>query len=206
MSELALIENSPAQLSETGLSLPENLSHDEWVAVGGQLGRAHKASAWWIGDWINHGERKWGEIYTEAERITGLSYKYLAHCASVARHFRDRSRNLSWTHYYRAMPLTDAEEWLARAEEEGWSVRQLLEAIHGAPQKRLMPARRHKGVIDEAKKFVSVTDYWQREMTDALTPPEAKKQLTILRKAEAALAEVIEAVEYRAATLHDFNH
>ena len=31
----------------------------------------------WIGDWLNYGERKWGEKYKEALEKTGYDYQTL---------------------------------------------------------------------------------------------------------------------------------
>jgi hypothetical protein len=59
MSELAQIEGQlqlPGMFTPTGLNLPPDLSHDQWLEIGGFIARAHRAVAWWIGDWINYGE------------------------------------------------------------------------------------------------------------------------------------------------------
>lgn len=210
--QLVVSEEIIEGATETALFLPVGINENEWAEVGEKLGRAHRASAWWIGDWINYGKTKWGEKYEEAERITGLSYAYLSQCAAVARRFEfvERSTKLTWTHHFKAKSLAEPEKWLARAENEEWSVRDLVEHAHSAPRTAVFPTRRHAAVIDAAAKLVTTarphgqTQVWVREMTDDLTPPEAKKQLTILKNAASVLAEVIAAVEYRAATPHRF--
>lgn len=206
--QIAIVESADYEIvpgaTETALVLPENMSEAEWRTLGDQLGRVSRASAWWIGDWINYGSARWGEKYEEAEALTGLSYQYLARCSAVAKRFMDRSINLSWSHYHKAYGLPDAEEWLGRADDEQWSVRELIERTATEPRTRIMPVKRHGEVVKTADLIVRLCDRWDKELTESLSPPEARKQLAILRKAQDRLAEVIEAVEYRAATLHTF--
>ena len=61
----------------------------------------NRAVQWLIGDWLNLGEGKWGELYDEAERITELSYQYLANCRWVADkvQFSARAEKLSFKHH-----------------------------------------------------------------------------------------------------------
>lgn len=194
--------------TETGLVLPDGISEREWANVGESLGRAHRASGWWIGDWINYAESKWGEKYDEAQEITGLSYDHLRHCATVAKKFQigDRSPNLTWSHYNRAKALPNADEVLALAEAENWSVRDLQEHARpsGTPLRKISPKNRHGAFVTAAGDVSRIGERWSSEMVEALSPPEARKQLTILNKAAERLAEVIAAVEYRAATPHRF--
>jgi hypothetical protein len=213
-AELAVIEETRAELSETGLTLPDDLTEREWSEIGSKLSRAHKASAWWIGDWINYGEGAGyvsREKYERAEQITGLTRSVLWQYAWVSRTFpipsRATSISFSIHRAIAAAPETRRDELLERAAEEGWSSRNARELIAeaGVPL-RISRKDRHPKFIATAEALARVSEKWEREMTDELTPPDARKQLTILRKAEAALAEVIEAVEYRAATLHQFNH
>lgn len=71
--------------------------------------------------------------------------------------------------------------------------------------KKVHRSRRHGLLMDAAADIVRLGDKWERAMTDELTPPQARKQLTVLNKAAAQIAEVIAAVEYRADTLSTFN-
>ena len=55
----------------------EELSFEEWEALGEKLGRIGKSIGFMIGDWINYAEEKWGEKYNEAIACTGLEYQTL---------------------------------------------------------------------------------------------------------------------------------
>ncbi|MFD9426223.1 MULTISPECIES: hypothetical protein [unclassified Streptomyces] len=60
------------------------------------------SSAWWLADWLIHGEATYGwRRYKEAVERTGLDYQTLRHYAWVARRFEhDRRRDsLSFAHH-----------------------------------------------------------------------------------------------------------
>ena len=72
--------------------------------------------------------------------------------------------------------------------------------------RRVVTAKnRHKELVKVAETLVRIGERWERAMTDDLTPPQARKQLTVISKAQELLGEVAEAVEYRSATLHSYN-
>jgi hypothetical protein len=137
VSELAIRDS--IERTETALVLPDGLPEAAWRSIGEELGRFNRASAWWVGDWINYAETKWGDKYAEAQEITDLTYQHLSRCASVARTFQfmDRSINLTWSHYNRARSLPNAGEILQRAEAEGWSVRDMQRHAASQPSPRV---------------------------------------------------------------------
>ena len=76
----------------------------------------------------------YGEMYNEVlQGSTGYTYGGLAHLAYVAKRieFWRRRQNLSWSHHREVAPLEPAEqdEWLDKAEQEGWAVHTLRQAI-----------------------------------------------------------------------------
>lgn len=199
--------------TETALVLPAGLAEDEWLAIGEQLGTAHRASAWWIGDWVNYGEDAGyvsSEKYDVAESSTGLARKTLKNYAATARRFeRSRRRDLlSFEHHKAAAALPSPEqrdEILAEAEERGWSRAELRAELKPySPATLISAQRRHQAVVDAANLLAKRAEKWERPMTDTLNPRQARKQLTVLRKARARLDEIIDAVEYRADTLATF--
>ena len=50
---------------------PTELTFEEWTAIGNTLQQVGASLNWWIGDWLNYGERKWGEMYAQAVEVTG---------------------------------------------------------------------------------------------------------------------------------------
>src|SRR5215217_1620334 len=50
-----------ALLARTAMELPEDLSIDEWSAIGTWLSRIEAGVPWWIGDWWAFGDHRYGE-------------------------------------------------------------------------------------------------------------------------------------------------
>lgn len=101
----------------------------------GQARRVGKSIGFIIGDWINYGEKKWGEKYVEATRKTGLDYQTLANYAYVARKidFSCRQEKLGFEHHAVVAKLKtpgQRKEWLEIAEREGLSKRRLRVSIN----------------------------------------------------------------------------
>jgi N6-adenosine-specific RNA methylase IME4 len=121
--------------TETGWSLPANLSFEEWRAAGEMLGGAERAVAWWIGDWWIYGEHRYGERtrIVEAENWTGPSFQTCANCAAVARKFAisRRREGLSFKHHCEVTALdpSEADRLLRMAEANDWPTRQLRAAV-----------------------------------------------------------------------------
>lgn len=128
-----------AQMTEAGWLAPKGMTSEQWARAGQQIATVVRASQWWIGDWINYGEKRWGEKYEQAVKITGLSYSTLADAARLAGRFEFTRRrvNLSWSHHreVEGLPEDDQEHWLNRAEAEGLSQKQLRKEIARANRK-----------------------------------------------------------------------
>lgn len=123
----------PGVVTETALTLPEGLDLDDWTAAGAMLGRIGRACQWWIGDWLNYGERRYGETYAQGIEATGYEYQTVAQMAWVAGkvELSRRRESLSWSHHVEVAALDPAEQdrWLDRAEAEGWARNELRREI-----------------------------------------------------------------------------
>ena len=68
------IKLTPNSLTITGdLSFEEWLEYgerlaavDAWLKYGENLGNIEGSVCWWIGDYLNEGEKKYGKMYTQA--------------------------------------------------------------------------------------------------------------------------------------------
>ena len=133
------IQIAGCELRRTRLRISDSTSISDWKQAGHLLCRAQGSIQWWIGDWINHGEAKWGDKYKEAISIFGKEaareYGYELHqlqiLASAARKCSIRTEHLSWTHHYIVAPMSpeDQERWLNEAVKNKWSVKELKAAI-----------------------------------------------------------------------------
>jgi N6-adenosine-specific RNA methylase IME4 len=119
---------APGKLTRLGWEIPENLSREEWIKAGKLLNKTEAALQFWIGDWWNHGDRKWGGGRALAEEA-GVNYNTVTNYASICRafDFSRRREDLSFTHHAEAIaaPEEHRQDYLERAAKENWSTRKL---------------------------------------------------------------------------------
>jgi hypothetical protein len=109
-------------ITRNSLSIGRELSYEEWESVGAELFKVEAAWQWWVGDWINYGEKKYGQTYEQALALTDKSYQTLRNAASVASEFiLSRRRDISWSHHEAAQGLDKEKQdvILDQAEREG---------------------------------------------------------------------------------------
>ncbi len=120
-------------LSTTGLIADGSPSFDQWQSVGQFLRYADGSLHWWIGDWLNYGERAYGEKYTQAMETTGFDYQTCADDKWVADkvEFSSRKENLSFAHHKAIAPLEPLDQtiFLETAEREGLTRDELRERV-----------------------------------------------------------------------------
>ena len=122
-----------SRLSPTSYAPDHTCAYDAWYADGNMLRELDRKLGWYLGDWLNFGETHFPDRYSQALEATELDYNTLAHYAYVSRRFpaSRRRADLSWSHHRVLADLkgeSEQDEWLDRAEQEGWSVRALVEA------------------------------------------------------------------------------
>ncbi len=108
---------------------PHELEYRGWVLEGRRIGIMWRASPWWVGDWLLYGTAKWGELYSQAAKVTGYDAKSLRNMRYVASRFdlSLRKDNLTWSHHALLASLEPEEqrEWLERAVHDRLSVADL---------------------------------------------------------------------------------
>lgn len=119
-----------------------DLSFEEWAAAGEVLGYVNRSSPWWVGDWAAYGQR-YGERYARAQEITGLSYSTIANYVSVASKVQSsrRRESLSWRCHAEvaALPAREQDDWLGRAERQGWGSERLRSEVAKAGRQLEVP-------------------------------------------------------------------
>lgn len=140
MKQLTIIDPSVGKVTKIGLSLRSNLSFNQWQELGEKLRYVEGSVLWWIGDWLNYGERSYGELYTQATDATDYGYQALADAKWIASRIepsRRREKLPFSTHREVAVLEADQQdEILARAEQEGLTqreVRALVRDIKSIP-------------------------------------------------------------------------
>lgn len=71
-------------IKSTGLDIEHGMSIEQWLEVGDQLKRIETGIQWWIGDWINYGEKEYGEKYSQALDSTDYTRGSLRNISYVA--------------------------------------------------------------------------------------------------------------------------
>ncbi|GAA0569300.1 hypothetical protein GCM10010172_62070 [Paractinoplanes ferrugineus] len=131
-------------VTPVGLRIPAGLNYEGWERAGFQLAQVMNSSAWCIGDWIEHGERRYGDRYQRAVEMVGLEYKTVRNYAWTARRFTlDRRReSLSFQHHAEVarLPEEQQELWLNRAEDLRWSRNKLRLSLRAARGEAETPA------------------------------------------------------------------
>lgn len=119
------------QVTETSYLLPQSLTYEAWAHDVAVLQGIPESSIWWLADALNFGEQAYGEKYTQAVDITGLSVGHLANIAWVGRRFAPERRipphRLSFSHHQEVggLEVEEQDEWLRLAEEHGWTTAEL---------------------------------------------------------------------------------
>lgn len=123
------LEKPGLDYQSNALGIPATCTFDEWQEIGGQLQKIEKAVPWWIGDWLNYGERSYGEKYAQALDATKQSYGALRNAKWVASEYEKSRRrdNLSFAHHQDALGADDPDAVLDWAEENS-ATRQDLRA------------------------------------------------------------------------------
>jgi hypothetical protein len=105
----------------------------DWESALQTLGPIERGSAWWLGDLLVFGGKRYGETYGAAARATGLNPGTLRNLASVARAVpaENRESSLSWRAHRTVAPLTHEEQrrWLKRAAKHEWTSDELAREL-----------------------------------------------------------------------------
>jgi len=175
---LAELEAAGA-LTPTSLSLDPETPYETWEAVGGLLGALYRATAWTLGDWVEHGERSFGEKYAQAVDLTGLApqtlMNYAAVCRAVPPERRRQALPFSSHALVAKLPAREQRRWLDRAEKQDWTRRQLSEALSGDGASETLSLREAALAVWKASKLsgrsYSVPKGPMRDLADSLGEP-----------------------------------
>ena len=117
----------------TALIIDADCPMREWERIGSRLRDLHRGIMWWVGDWMNHGERAYGEKYSQAIESTGYDYGTVSNAAWVANRIESsrRHESLAFSHHQAVAPLPpgDQDTMLAKAAQKGWKRDELREAV-----------------------------------------------------------------------------
>lgn len=112
-------------LHQAGLIPIGNPTFEQWLVCGDFIKKAEGAVHFWIGDWLDYGEKRYGEMYNQAIEQTGYDYQTLANDKYVAGRieFSRRRENLTFRHHADVvnLPPQDQDTLLSQAEKNNIS-------------------------------------------------------------------------------------
>ena len=115
----------------TGLTIRDDTPYDVWADLVGRLVEGEKRVHWYLADLINFGDRRYGEMYSQALDAASWSYQTWRDVTWVGRRFelsRRRDNVPFFVHKeVAALDPADADELLDRYEAEGWTQKRLRE-------------------------------------------------------------------------------
>ena len=148
------------QLYTNGAAFKESATFEDWEMFGKLVFVFGGAMMWYVGDWLNFGEKKFGEKYSQALEITKYDYGTLRNAAYVAGRYelKDRRQSLSWRHHADCarFELGDRTVILDMAEKQDMSSTQLREFLH-----RQYPSA-YKSLGDGGAPPKSFDTWWSR--------------------------------------------
>jgi len=127
------------QVTSTALILPDDITVESLIRMGHTFVRMEDSKQWWIGDWWNRLDRKYGESQKICDDV-GLNITTTKACGNVANRFEigRRRPDLSFNHHREVCSVNledkDREKliqdnFLKRAEQEKWSVHTLRKNV-----------------------------------------------------------------------------
>jgi N6-adenosine-specific RNA methylase IME4 len=131
-------------LHEEGLDVDGVPTFREHESVGEFIRRAHKASGWWLADWLNYGESR-SDFKQKLEAVldagivkekTAQNLKYIGKAIPRAR----RRENVDFSLHAEVAGLEpdEQDEWLEKAETEGYTRQELRKQIRASKRARII--------------------------------------------------------------------
>lgn len=122
------------KLLKTGITAIGTPTFEQWQECGEFIKKANGAVHFWIGDWLNYGEKEYGEKYSQVLEETGYDYQTLRNDSYIASRI-DLSRrrdNVPFGIYSEIAPFNPdkQEELLDKVVENGMSIKELRKQKH----------------------------------------------------------------------------
>ncbi|MFA5376469.1 MAG: DNA methyltransferase [Dehalococcoidia bacterium] len=159
------------RLKPNSMEFVTNPTYEEWERLGERLKYINGSVQFWIGDWVNYGENRYGDKYAQAIDATDYDYGTLANARYVAEkvEFSRRRENLPFSHHQEvaSLPPEDQEMLLSKAEEEHLSLAALRELTRSYKRElAIQSIEPLKGVKPQLYRKDAIE--WLRDMDDGV--------------------------------------
>ena len=135
MTELAttIPPEAKFKIHKSGIAFEPDCPLEDWRALGEHLSRMNRCVGFLVGDWLNFGERVYGDCKKAAAEL-GFEYQTVADYSYVARNVElsVRTETLEFNHHRVVAKLKpeDQKKWLATAAESKLGYRRLQKSIN----------------------------------------------------------------------------
>lgn len=87
------VSDNPFLITDVGLVVRGNPTYEQWYRFGQGLSQTYSRIQWAVGDWLNEGEKRYGEMYSQALDSHIYNYGTLRNYASIAARIPKEVRN-----------------------------------------------------------------------------------------------------------------
>lgn len=170
------------ETTEVSWSPPASMDYESWYRIGATLQQINRSLGWWIGDWLNAGEQKYGETYAQAIEWTDHSVETLRKYKAVSERIKPENRraDLSWTHHLIVAYMDPEEqiELLELAANLELSTSELRDLILLKPEQRKKLFAEHiKDPFETRKEFSNAMITLQSNFVPKGTTKEQREEL-----------------------------
>jgi hypothetical protein len=149
-------------VTSTALTCSRDLTRDEWKALGQTLQQFEGSIRWWLGDWGNQVDRRYGDGKMVAmAKNCGFALHTLQNCVTVARSIENsrRREDLKYFHHEVVAPLEPDQQdyWLDLAVKEKLSGAKLKQKITEA--KDVQPTEDYETYLIRLEEAVRLRPY-----------------------------------------------
>lgn len=130
-------------LHETGIKITGKPTIAQHEGVGDFIQRAHRASGFWLADWLRYGESRedWQEKIEQVAHLVGISEKRAKNIRAVGAIEQSRRRDdveFGLHEVVAGLAPRMQTEWLDKAAAHGWDRRELRLNIRAAKRTRII--------------------------------------------------------------------
>lgn len=130
-----------AVISAVGMQFTTETTQEEWEFQGAKIALYERGRQWAIGDWLNFGEARWGEMYVQAASLFHLNEQTLMNLKYVASRFplERRHPKVSWSQHAELAAMSPEEQdyWLNLSEQNEWTKDELRQEIKRAKEETI---------------------------------------------------------------------
>jgi hypothetical protein len=180
-----------AEVKKNGLIIEEGLTAQEWLGevvtpLRELIGTMQTSALWWWGDALAYGERRYGEMYSQALEQSDYNYGTLRNAKFVSERIELSCRrdNLSWSHHAEVAAIEDKADrakWLKAAEEDGMSKSDLRKAIRMSKVEYNDPANENAGQFEAIAAAKQLAIYFKGEDVSKWNAQRCELWLTDLK-------------------------